>query len=438
MSTHAAPVSTAAASAHAPAAPASTKALAIGVVGLVATAAGIFVSGGKAVAFSYLTGFAFWFAVAIGMLFLVMIHHLFDANWSVLLRRQFENWLSCMPWLLVLFLPVLATAFISPGLLWKWTNPAYDLAQVGGHGTVGDDVLWVKKSGLLSTGFLVGASLLSFGFWCLLSAKLRGHSVAQDFDGDVRHTHANRFWTALGIPFTALSMTLCAILWFKALDYHWFSTMYGVWYFAAGVRAALSVGIILTVWLWSRGDYKGILNDNHMYSHGMLMFAFTVFWAYISFSQFFLIYMANVPEETFWYNLREITASGFANDWKWVGMFLLFGHFFFPFFLLLSYKRKLNKVAMPRIGAFIAVAVLIDMIYNIMPSMKMSPESAAHHPGFGAGDSYPFLSGNLVWIATAVVGIGGICVWAYLNAFAKNKLIPVRDPRIVESLTYHG
>ena len=102
-------------------------------------------------------------------------------------------------------------------------------------------------------------------------------------------------------------------------------------------------------------------------------------------------------------------------------------HFFFPFFLLLSYKRKLNKVAMPRIGAFIAVAVLIDMIYNIMPSMKKV-----------SGESYPFLSGNLIWVATAVVGIGGVCVWAYLNAFAKNKLIPVRDPRIVESLTYHG
>lgn len=427
MSTHVATASTAVASAHAPAAPGSAKALTIGLVGLAATAVGIFVSGGKAVAFSYLTAFVFWAALAIGALFLVMIHHVFDAGWSVVLRRQYENWLACMPWLLVLFLPLLASVFIAPGMLWKWTDPAFDLAQVGGHGTVGNDILWIKKSGLLSTNFLIVMSLLSFGFWSLLAGKLRGHSSAQDIDGSVAHTHANRFWTALGIPATALSMTLCIILWVKALDYHWFSTMFGVWYFAAAVRGALSLGAILTVWLWCRGDYKGILNNNHMHSLGMLMFAFTVFWAYISFSQYFLIYMANVPEETFWYNLRELNSDGLPNQWKWVGLFLLFGHFFAPFLTLVHYPIKLSKVWLPRVAWFIGAVVLVDMIYNVMPSMKKA-----------TGDAYPFISANLLWIATAVVGIGGVCVWAYLNAFAKNKLIPIRDPRIVESLTHHG
>lgn len=199
-----------------------------------------------------------------------------------------------------------------------------------------------------------------------------------------------------------------------------------MWFFAAAVRGALSLGVILTVWLWCRGDLKGILNNNHMHSIGMLMFAFTVFWAYITFSQYFLIYMANIPEETFWYSLREINANGGVNQWKYVGMFLLFGHFFAPFLTLLSYKLKINKVAMPRIALFIAAVVLIDMIYNVMPSKKDA-----------LGNAYPFLSGNLVWIATAVIGIGGVCVWAYLNSFAKTKLIPIRDPRIVESLTHH-
>lgn len=425
MSTHAATASTAVASAGAPTSLAA-KALTVGVAGLLATLAGAFIAGGKAVAFSYLTGFVFWFGIAIGALFLVMIHHVFDASWSTVLRRQFENWLACMPWLALLFLPLLASAFLAPGTLWKWTDPAFDLAKVGGEGTVGQDVLWFKKSGLLNTSALVIASLVGFAGWNLLANRFRAHSFAQDTDGQLSHTFASRFWTAVGLPFTALSMTLCIILWVKALDYHWYSTMYGVWFFANAVRGALSLGMIIAIWLWVRGDYKGILNNNHMHSHGMLMFAFTVFWAYITFSQYFLIYMANIPEETFWYSLREINTDGVFNSWGYVGMFLLFGHFVGPFLLLLSYKRKLDKSAMPRIAAFIAFVFLIDVIYNVMPAMKHSN-----------GDAYSFLSSNLLWIATSVVGVGGVCVWAYLSSFAKTKLIPIRDPRIAESLTHH-
>lgn len=425
MSTHVATVSTAPAAA-APAAPASTRALVIGIVGLLATAVGFAVSGGKAVAFSYLAAFAFWISIAFGALFLVMIHHVFDAGWSTVLRRQFENWLACLPWLALLFVPLLASAYFAPGVIWKWTDPGFDLSLVGGTGTVAQDVLWVKKSGLLSTNGLLVTSLLGFGGWILLASKFRSHSFAQDIDGEISHTHANRFWTAVGLPFTALTMTLSIIMWVKALDYHWFSTMYGVWYFAAGVRGALSLGLIITVWLYFRGDYKGVLNNNHMHSIGMLMFAFTVFWAYITFSQYFLIYMANIPEETFWYNIREITAAGPLNSWGYVGYFLLFGHFFAPFLTLIHFKVKISKVWMPRIAAFIGAVVLVDMIFNVMPSLKKA-----------TGESYPFLSINLLWIATAVIGIGGICVWAYLNSFAKTKLIPIRDPRIVESLTHH-
>ncbi|MCX6939007.1 MAG: hypothetical protein NTU80_14165 [Verrucomicrobia bacterium] len=430
MSTHAATISPGStlASAMAPSSSlraAANKALIIGLIGLAATGVGIAVSG-KAAAFSYLTGLVFWIGIALGALFLVMIHHVFDAGWSTILRRQFENWLSCLPWLGLLFVPLLISAVVSPGTIWKWTDVGYDLAKVGGHGTVGQDVLWFKKSGLLNTTALFLATLVGFGGWSLLANRFRAHSFAQDVDGEISHTHASRFWTAVGLPFTALSMTLCVILWVKALDYHWYSTMYGVWFFAGAIRGALSLGMIITLWLWFRGDYKGILNNNHMHSHGMLMFAFTVFWAYITFSQYFLIYMANIPEETFWYSLREINSNGVFNNWGYVGLFLLFGHFAAPFLTLIHYPVKLSKVWMPRISVFIAFVFLIDIIYNVMPSLKNSN-----------GDAYPFLSLNLLWIGTTVIGVGGVCVWAFLNSFSKTKLIPIRDPRIVESLTYH-
>jgi hypothetical protein len=407
--------------------PGASKALIIGGVGIALTAAGLFVSGGSKVAFSWLVGLTFWGGIALGMLFLVMIHHIFDASWSVMLRRQFEHGLAAIGWLGVLFVPLLISVVVSPGSVWKWMDPQYDLAKVGGHGTVGEDILWVKKAALLNPTMFLIITVGSFVIWWWLAKRLRDASFAQDMDGDLRWTYQNRKTSAFGLPLAAVTLTLAIVLWVKSLDYHWFSTMYGVWYFAGCARAALSIGLLVMVWLWNRGDYKGILNHNHLHSIGQLMFAFTVFWAYVTFSQYFLIWNANVPEETFWYNLREInSATGLANQWKWVGMVLLFGNFVVPFLALLSYRRKLSKTAMPWVAIWIAAIFLLDLIYNIWPSKK-----DIH------GDALPLLQLHQIWTLTAVIGIGGVCVWAYLRSFSKTKLIPIRDPRISECLTYH-
>lgn len=415
-----------------PASAAAKTALGVGIAGLAATLAGIAFSGLKTVGFSYLVGITFWTGIALGMLFLVMIHHIFDASWSVILRRQYEHGLAAIKWLALLFVPLIVLALYDPSLLWKWMDPAYDLAKVGGHGTVGHDILWIKKSGLLNTNFFIGATVLSFLVWIWLAARLRKASFSQDVDGDIKWTYKNRFNAALGLPLAAITVTLCVILWVKSLDYHWFSTMYGVWYFAGCVRAALSAGVIIMLWLWCRGDYKGILNDNHLHSIGQLMFAFTVFWAYVTFSQYFLIWNANVPEETFWYNIRELNPSDNSpNQWKWVGLFLLFGHFFFPFFALISYPAKISKPWMRFMSWFIAFAFLIDVIYNILPSKKLAIG------GIEGGNPYPFLSIGLLWTATAIIGIGGVFIWSYLRSFPTTKLIPIRDPRIGECLTHH-
>jgi len=188
----------------------------------------------------------------------------------------------------------------------------------------------------------------------------------------------------------------------------------------------MSCGVLITVWLLHRGDYRGILNKNHLHSIGQLMFAFTVFWGYVTFSQYFLIWNANVPEETFWYNLRELNADGSPNQWKWVGFFILFGHFFVPFLLLLSYRFKVTPHIIRRIAVWILLTIFVDICYNVLPALK-----DAH------GDPVPFLGAPLFWALTSAVGVGGVCVWAYLRSFPTTKLIPIRDPRIGECLTYH-
>jgi hypothetical protein len=410
--------------AESPTASLAGKALVIGVIGLALTAAGLFVSKPQAVALSYLVGITYWTAIAIGMLLLVLIHHIVDASWSVVIRRQWEHGLSAFKWLALLFLPLVLVSWFGPrDTVWPWMNLAH---AIHGGETVGSDIVYQKKSGFLNINMFTGMTAAFFLIWVWISARLRKASFTQDADGDAKWTFMNRKTAAMGLPLAALSLTFAAIYWVKSLEYHWFSTMYGVWFFANCVRGGLCFGVIIMVWLLRRGDYKGILNTNHFHSIGQLMLAFTVFWAYVTFSQYFLIWNANVPEETFWYNLREVNHDGSPNQWKWVGMVLLFGHFFAPFFALLSYRFKVTPHIIRRIAYWVLTIILIDMCYNILPALK------DEH-----GDSLPFLSVNLLWVLTSVVGVGGVCIWSYLRSFPTTKLIPIRDPRIVESLTHH-
>jgi hypothetical protein len=408
------------------ASPGANRSLVIGIVGIAATAGGLLLPGNThAVAHSWLVGVTFWVAITIGMLLMTMIHHIFDASWSTVIRRQWEHGLAAFPWLAVLFLPlVLATWFGPRDLIWPWMNPAHELH---GHGTVANDILYAKKSSFLSLNMFTGATVIFFAVWIWLSARLRKASFTQDSDGDLKWTRMNRVTAAFGIPLAALSLTFASIYWIKSLEYHWFSTMYGVWFFANCVRGALAISVLIMLWLYVRGDYKGILNTSHLHSIGQLMLAFTVFWAYVTFSQYFLIWNANVPEETFWYNLREINADGSPNQWKYVGIIILvFGHFLVPFLYLLSYKNKIVHSKIKFIAIWIPCVIFFDLCYNILPALKNEQ-----------GDALPLFSINFIWTITAVIGVGGIWLYAYLKSLPTAKLIPIRDPRINESLLHH-
>jgi hypothetical protein len=422
MSSHAASISAPLAAESTPASLAN-KFLIAGIVGLALTAIGTFVSNPQGVALSYLVGVTYWTAIAIGMLMMTLIHHIMDASWSVVIRRQWEHGMSAFKWLFVLFLPLMILNYIKPGFVWPWM----DLNHEVHHGTVGTDPLYLKKAGFLNLTMFTSMTVAFFGIWVWLSARLRKASFTQDADGDIKWTFMSRKTAAFGLALGAVSLTGVAIYWVKSLEYHWYSTMYGVWFFANCARGALCSGVVIMVWLLNRGDYKGILNKNHFHSIGQLMLAFTVFWAYVTFSQYFLIWNANVPEETFWYNLRELNHDGSTNQWWYVGVYgILFGHFFLPFWALLSYRFKVTPHIIRRIAFWILSIILLDMCYNILPALK------DEH-----GDSLPFFSINLLWVLTSVIGVGGVCIWSYLRSFPTTKLIPIRDPRIGESLTYH-
>ena len=401
-----------------PAAPATGRALAIGIAGIAVVLLGAVVSGAHVAATAWLLGIAYWTAMIIGALLLVLIHHIFDASWSVVIRRQWEHGLSAFKWLALLFLPLLVASWIAPhDLIWPWMNPGH--VNANGH-TVGTDILYAKKSGFLNLRALTSFSAVFFAIWIWLSARVRKASFTQDADGDPKWTYKNRVSAGMGIPLMALTLTFAAVYWVKSLEYHWFSTMFGVWYFANCMRGALSSGVLIMLWLYGRGDFKGILKTDHLWAIGQLMLTFTVFWAYISFSQYFLIWNANVPEETFWYNIREY------GDWWYVSLFLVFGNFLLPFLLLLSYRYKVTHATIRRIAYLILLVIFVDMAYNILPALQDAK-----------GNPQPFFSINLLWAVTSVIGVGGICIAAYLRSLPTTKLIPIRDPRIGECLSHH-
>lgn len=411
----------------------------VGLIGLVIAFIGLVLDpnrGGK----SWLLGYGFWLAVCVGVLMLTQISYLFDAGWSTVIRRQWEHVLAAFPWMAamivpVLIIPMLFGFFGQTQPLWKWMSGDAIWQFLGGASYtlpgahpifVEEDVLYIKKAAYLNIPFFFVRMAVYFAIFCGLSAKYREFSFRNDRIPNKVNYHNCRKLAGAGVPLTALALTFIAIDLFMSLSYHWFSTMYGVWFFAASMRAGLAITVIICALLATRGYLKGILNESHFYFVGCIKLAFTVFWAYIVFSQFFLIYNANIPEETFWFNIRQINPDGAYNTWWYVGLSLIFCNFVAPFIALLFYRNKVVVWRLVAISIWILFFAIGDFYYNILPAMKLDSAASV---GYKIQQFIPS-----VFDLAALVGVGGIVVWATLKSMKQQLPIPVADPRIKESL----
>ncbi|MFN7340403.1 MAG: hypothetical protein ACK5VI_04895 [Opitutia bacterium] len=362
---------------------------------------------------SLLFGALFWTCALVGVLMLAMITRIFDAGWAPVLRRSWEFALPALPLVILLGIAPLAVLPELRHAVWEWTKA--------------DDHAIHAKSWFLNEPFFLGRIAFYVAFFAVLAWALRRWSFAQDRDRTASHTHVLHGISAVGIPLAALVLTLLAFDCLMALSYHWFSTMYGVWFFSLSIRLALALTVIVAHLLATRGWLAGILNQAHRHVLGCLMLAFTVFWAYISFSQYFIIYSANIPEETFWYNLREIDPStGLKNQWWWVSMWLVFGFFLLPFLLLLFYRTKIVASRLVAVAWLILLGCLADLQFNAVPRKDYSTATVE-----------PFLSPYLALDLLSVLGFGALVAAVFLRSAGRAECIPVHDPRIQESLDYH-
>lgn len=297
---------------------------------------------------SYLVAFFFGTGIAMGAALFTMIQHLTGSAWSVPLRRLMENVMMSMPVLALLFLPV---AF---GLheLYEWSHP----------GIMETDALLKKKEAYLNpTAFYIRA-VIYFLIWSFWAWRLSSWSRAQDESKDLNLTFKSERLSAPGMLLFFLSASLASVDWIMSLQPHWFSTIFGVYCLAGGMWAFFAILTFTLLRFRANGILANSVTVEHYHDMGKWMFALTVFWAYVAFSQYMLIWYANMPEETIFFKVRR------TGSWETVSGILLFGHFAATFLILLARASKRNLNVLRFVTVWILCMHYIDVYWLVMPN----------------------------------------------------------------------
>lgn len=375
-----------------------TGSLIVAAVGLVGTIAA-YLANHDRFFHAYLTGIAFWMAICLGSLFFVMLHHLTGAKWSIVIRRIPETLIRCLPVMALLSIPV----FFGMHSLYHWSHEE----------AVATDSLLQSKEGFLNFPFFIVRGIIYFGIWSALGYYLYKYSVEQDKGYTDDGVTKLRRISAGGMVVFALSLTMFAYDWLMSLDPHWYSTIFGVYYFSGSVWVTLGLFALLFLYLQRTDALRGILSTEHLHDIGKLAFAFTVFWTYIAFSQFFLIWYGNVPEETAWFLRR------WEGGWREVSLYaIIFGHFVIPFFVLIFRAVKRSNMMMRIMGVWLLIMHWFDMYWLVYPSFL--PEGA-----------------NFSWIdVMPTLFIGGVLMFSFWRLYSRNSALPVNDPKLEASIEF--
>lgn len=368
-------------------------ALIAGAAGLALTAVGFFLSPDQFFR-SYLLGFMYWFGIALGSMAILMIHHIAGGAWGAVIRRLLESSMGTIPLLAVLFVPV---AF---GIhhLYEWSH-----ADV-----VAKDAILQSKEAYLNVPFFLVRAVIYFVIWVAVATVLRRLSLQQDTDTDPRIVTRMELMSRGGLVLYGITVTFAAVDWVMSLEPHWFSTVFGLLVMGGQGLAAFAFCIPLAVLLSRREAVGRVFGPSQFHDLGNMMLAFTMIWAYLSFSQLLIIWSGNLPEETMWYFTRS------EGGWKIVGYALLFLHFAVPFAVLLQRKVKQTGSKLAIVALWMLFMRYVDLYWLVAPSMH--PENAMPH-----------------WLdITAVVGIGGIWVWFFVSRLAQSPLLALNDPSLPE------
>ena len=354
--------------------------------------------------FSYLVGWTFCLTLALGALFFVMVQHLTKARWVVVVRRIPEVLLYMFPLLAVLFIPIL----FGMHDLYHWTHegvmdpasPEYDEIVAG-------------KEAYLNTPFYLIRMALYFFIWIVISYKLYTLSIRQDTDPDPEIPARQRKVSAWGMPLFAVTTAFSSYDLLMSLDPHWFSTIFGVYFFAGAFLSAMALITLTSIVLQRNGRMlRMTVTKEHYQDLGKLMFGFTVFWTYIAFSQYMLIWYGNIPEETIWFEHR------LEHGWGYLSAALLIGHFIIPFFVLLPRFTKRSLPILSVMCVWLLVMHWFDLFWIALPVLHVE------HATFSWLDFSCWL------------GLFGVVLGVFVWRLVRHPLVPQNDPYLAGSLHF--
>lgn len=331
-----------------------------------------------------------------GTLF-IAVQYVSNAGWAVALRRVPEAMTGTL-WITAVAMVVVVAGGMHT--LYEWSHET----------VVAQDRILTAKSGWLNVPFFTVRSILYLAVWLGFTAAIVRHSRAQDVDGDIRHTFRNRSFSAAFLVVFAFTFTLGSMDWIMSLEPHWFSTIFGIYNFSGLFLNGLATMAVIVILLRRWGPLATVVTDAHLHDLGKLIFAFSTFWMYIWFSQYILIWYANIPEEVRYYTMRE------RGGWMVFTVVNVLFNWVIPFAVLLPIWSKRNEGVLLRICIILMVGHWIDLFWMIQP---------------------PFMAGGpevFLWeIAPVAAAVSGFFLLTF-RTLTKQSLLPRNDPYLVESL----
>jgi hypothetical protein len=341
---------------------------------------------------AYLISYLFFIGLALGSMSILMIQYITGGVWGAVIRRLLESATRTLPLMAVLFLP------IALGLtdLYEWARPEL----------VAHDPVLQHKSLYLNVPFFLGRAVFYFAAWLTTAYFLNRWSLQQDAGADPRLTRRLEWLSRGGLLLYALTMSFAAVDWGMSLEPHWFSTIYGVMFMGGQGLSTFAFVIPMAALIAERPPFSRIISPAQFHDLGKLMLAFVMLWAYFAFSQYLIIWSANLPEEIPWYLHRT------NGGWQWVALVLILVHFVMPFLVLLSRDIKRHARAVAGVALVLIGARFIDLFWLLRPAVA--------HEGFA-----------IHWLdPTAAAAVGGIWMWFFIAQLKTRPMLPLNDPAI--------
>ncbi len=370
----------------------------IAVAGVVLSAVGFMMSGADRFFEAYLVAWVCWVGFGLGALALLMVQHLTGGAWGVVIRRPLEAAVRTLPLMAVLFLPIVA----GMGHLYHWSHE--DVRQT-------DEVIRDKAMYLNPTFFLI-RQLIYFVIWCTMGQLLTRWSAEHDRTGDPALVRKLTFMSGGGLVVYGITVTFATIDWTMSVNPHWFSTMWGPLYMVCQALSALALSIAVLVMLAQSPPLNRVVTSAHLHDLGKLLFAFLMLWAYLSFSQFLIIWSANTVEEIPHYLTRM------NGGYEWVGVFLIVLQWATHYALLLSRDVKRDTTRIRLIALWIIIVRVVDYYWMVAPEFHET------------------ISISLLDIALPIA-IGGLFLTVFAIYLRGRPLLPLNDLGLEKALTHH-